>query len=215
MLPLSLACRIMVHGTQNFHESSLVLIQQSVLHMSFHGNLFYHYCQWCVWFCVFTEIGKKYQTENIQNHRHHWNNGKSEYHGRTYANNVVALEPVWICNNFEFREPELYKLVTTVTCDETKHKTYTVPVWQCALHTSVYVPNFMDMHHNELICLGESNKKEEPSNISDNKKTLTHCSWCTYLIIFTRQPELMYYIIIGISIVLYGWWTCVIIYHQA
>ena len=66
----------------------------------------------------------------------------------------------------------------TVTCDETKHKTYTVPVGRCALHTSVYVPNFVDIHHNALICLGESNKKEEPIKISDNKKTLTHCSWC-------------------------------------
>ena len=60
--------------------------------------------------------------------------------------------------------------MTTVTCDETKHKTYTVPVGRCFLHTSVNVPNFVDMHHNALICLGESNKKEEPSKISDNNK---------------------------------------------
>ena len=79
--------------------------------------------------------------------------------------------------------------MATVTCDETKYKTYTVPVGQCALHTSVYEPNFVDIHHNALICLGESNKKEEPSKISyNNNKTLTHCSWCTDLIIFTRQP---------------------------
>ena len=58
--------------------------------------------------------------------------------------------------------------MTTVTFDETKHKTYTVPVGRCALDTSVYVPNFVDMHHNELICLGEYNKKEETSKISDN-----------------------------------------------
>ena len=58
--------------------------------------------------------------------------------------------------------------MTRVTCDETKHNTYIVPVGQCALHTSVYVPNFVDMHHNVLICLGESNQKEEPSKISDN-----------------------------------------------
>ena len=30
------------------------------------------------------------------------NNGKIENHGRTYANNVVALEPGWIRDNFEF-----------------------------------------------------------------------------------------------------------------
>ena len=40
-------------------------------------------------------------------------------------------------------------------------KTYTLPVGRCALHTSVYEPNFVDMHHNALICLSESNKKEE------------------------------------------------------
>ena len=33
------------------------------------------------------------------------NNGKTEYHGRTYANNVFALEPGWIRDNFEFCEP--------------------------------------------------------------------------------------------------------------
>ena len=42
--------------------------------------------------------------------------------------NVVALEPGWIHENFEFSEPEFYKLVITVTYDETQHKTYTVPV---------------------------------------------------------------------------------------
>ena len=94
--------------------------------------------------------------------------------------------------------------MTTVTCDETKHKTYTVPVGRFFLHTSVNAPNFVDMHHNLLICLGESNNKEEPRKISDNKKTLTHCSLCTYLKIFTRQPEFMYYIILVIIIVLYG-----------
>ena len=36
------------------------------------------------------------------------------------------------------------------------------------LHTSVNVHNSLDMHHNALIFLGESNKKEEPSKISDN-----------------------------------------------
>ena len=62
--------------------------------------------------------------------------------------------------------------MTTVTCDETKHKTYTVPFGQCALHTSVYEPNFVDMHHNALICLGEFNKKDELSKISERKTFL-------------------------------------------
>ena len=64
------------------------------------------------------------------------NNGKTGYLGRTYANNEVALETGWIRENFEFSEPEFYKQVTTVTCDETQHKTYPVPVGRCALHNS-------------------------------------------------------------------------------
>ena len=60
-----------------------------------------------------------------------------------------------------FSEPDFYKQVTTVTCDETQHKTYIVPVGRCALYTSKDEPNFMDMHSNALIYLGESNKKEE------------------------------------------------------
>ena len=51
--------------------------------------------------------------------------------------------------------------MTTVTCDETRHKTYFVPVGRCALHTSQDEPTIVDMHSNALICLGESNKKEE------------------------------------------------------
>ena len=82
------------------------------------------------------------------------NNGTTEYHGTTYANNVVSLEPGWIRDNFEFFEPELYKLVTTVTCDETKHKTFTVPVGRCDIHTSQDEPNFVDRYPNTLICLG-------------------------------------------------------------
>ena len=62
------------------------------------------------------------------------NNGKTKYLGRTYANNEVALEPSWIREEFEVSEPDFYKQVTTVTCDETKNKTYTVPVGLCALH---------------------------------------------------------------------------------
>ena len=82
------------------------------------------------------------------------NNGKTKYLGRSYANNEVALEPGWIRETFEFSEPDFYKKVTTVTCDETKNKTYIVPVGRCALHTSQDEPNFMDMHSNALTCLG-------------------------------------------------------------
>ena len=54
--------------------------------------------------------------------------GTTKYLGRTYANNEVVLEQCWIRENFEFSEPYFYKQVTTVTCDETRHKTYIVPV---------------------------------------------------------------------------------------
>ena len=63
--------------------------------------------------------------------------------------------------NFEFSEPDFYKQLTTLTCDETRHKTYILPVGRCALYTSKYEPNFMDMHSNALTCLGKSNKKKE------------------------------------------------------
>ena len=32
-------------------------------------------------------------------------NGKTEYHGSTYAKNDVVLEPGWISDDFELREP--------------------------------------------------------------------------------------------------------------
>ena len=51
--------------------------------------------------------------------------------------------------------------MTTVTCDETQHKTYIVPVGRCALHTLKDEPNFVDIHPNALIGLGKSNKKQE------------------------------------------------------
>ena len=55
-------------------------------------------------------------------------NGKTKYLGRTVKNNEVALEQCWIHEIFEFSEPDFYKQVTTARCDETRHKTYTVPV---------------------------------------------------------------------------------------
>ena len=57
-------------------------------------------------------------------------------------------EPGRIRENFEFSEPEFYKQVTTVTCDETQHKTYIVPVGRCALHKSQDKPNIVDMSSN-------------------------------------------------------------------
>ena len=48
-----------------------------------------------------------------------------------------------------------------VTCDETQHTTYILPVGRCALHTSQDEPNIVDMHSNEVICLGGYNRKYE------------------------------------------------------
>ena len=87
-------------------------------------------------------------------------NSKTKYLGRTFTNNEVALEQCWIHGNFEFSEPDFYKQVTTVRCDETRHKTYNVPVGQCSINTSQDEHNFLDMHYNALTCLGESNKKK-------------------------------------------------------
>ena len=48
--------------------------------------------------------------------------------GRTYAKNGVLIEPGWISNAFELREPEFYKLVTTVTRDDDSRNIFTVTI---------------------------------------------------------------------------------------
>ena len=45
-----------------------------------------------------------------------------------YAKKEVLFEPGWINDVFELREPEFYKLVTTVSHDDEIRKMYTVPV---------------------------------------------------------------------------------------
>ena len=75
--------------------------------------------------------------------------------------NEVALEQCCIHETFEFSEPYFYKQVTTVRCDETRHKTYNVLVGRCSLNTSQDEHNYLDMHSNALTCLGKSNKKKE------------------------------------------------------
>ena len=87
--------------------------------------------------------------------------GITKYLGRTFTNNEVALELCWIREHFEVSEPDFYKQVTTARCDETRHKTFNVPVGQCSLNTSQEKHNYLDMHYNALTCLGEYNKKKE------------------------------------------------------
>ena len=88
-------------------------------------------------------------------------NGKTKCLGSTFTNNKVALEQCWIHENFEFSEPDFYKQVTTVRCDETRHKNYIVLVGRYSLNTSQDEHNFLDMHSNALTRLGESNKKKD------------------------------------------------------
>ena len=85
--------------------------------------------------------------------------GKTKYLVRTVTDNEVALEQCWIREIFDFSEPDFYKQVTMVRCDETRHKTYNVPVGQCSINTSQDEHNFLDMHSNALTCLGESNNQ--------------------------------------------------------
>ena len=86
---------------------------------------------------------KKQIWENTVNHQIHQillinsKNDKTEYHGRTYAKNEVVIEPGLISNNFEFREPEFYKLVKMCTCDDDSQTVYTVPVGRYNKQTSV------------------------------------------------------------------------------
>ena len=54
--------------------------------------------------------------------------GITKYHGRTFNNMEVPLEPSWMGDNFKFSEPDFYKQVTDRGSGLTGHKTYTVMV---------------------------------------------------------------------------------------
>ena len=51
--------------------------------------------------------------------------------------------------------------MTTARCDETRHKTYNVPVGKCYLNNSKEKKNYLDIHSNALTCLGKYNNKKE------------------------------------------------------
>ena len=57
--------------------------------------------------------------------------GKTGYRGRTYAKNEVVLEPGWISEYFELREPEFYKPRKTVTRDDDIRNIFTSPIGRC------------------------------------------------------------------------------------
>ena len=54
-----------------------------------------------------------------------------------YAKKEVVLQPDWISDAFKLREPEFYKLVTTITRDDKGKKHYTVTVGRCNQQRSV------------------------------------------------------------------------------
>ena len=72
----------------------------------------------------------------------------------------VPLKPIWMSDNFEFSEPDLYKQVTDRGSGLTGHKTYTVPVGRCSLNNSQEKQNYLDMHSKAFTSLGKSNKKK-------------------------------------------------------
>ena len=51
--------------------------------------------------------------------------------------------------------------MTTARCDETRHRTYTIPVGRCSLNTSQEKHKYLDMNYNALTSLGKSRKKKE------------------------------------------------------
>ena len=95
-------------------------------------------------------------------------NGKKEYHGWTYAKRIV-LQPSWIREAFEFREPEFYNLVITVTRDYDSQNIYTVPVVRFNQHTSFQDSEYEEKPKGTLIVSIESISNKEPSKISEKK----------------------------------------------
>ena len=87
--------------------------------------------------------------------------GITKYLGRTFKNNEVALEPGWIRENFDFSEPDFYEQVTMARSDDTRHKTYNVPVGRCSLNTSQEKHNYLYMDSKAFTSLGKSKKKKE------------------------------------------------------
>ena len=78
----------------------------------------------------------------------------------------VVLQPVWISDDFEFCEPELYKLATTVTRDDYSQNIYTVTVGLCNQQTSVEESKYDEKPKSALIIPGEYISKKEPRKIS-------------------------------------------------
>ena len=72
-----------------------------------------------------------------------------------YANNEIVLQPGWISDHFELREPEFYKLVTAVKRDDDIQNIYTVPVGWYNQQTSVEYSKYEEKPKSALIVPGE------------------------------------------------------------
>ena len=96
-------------------------------------------------------------------------NGKTEYRGRINVKKEFVLQPGWIMDAFELSEPELYKLVKTVTYGDESQTIYTVPIGKCNQQTSDEEYKYEEKLKSELIVPGEYISKKEPSKISENK----------------------------------------------
>ena len=96
-------------------------------------------------------------------------NGKPEYRGSTYPKNDVVLEPGYISDSFELREPEFYKIATTVTRDDYIQNIYTLPVVRRNEQTLVDESKYGEIHQNAWIFPGEYISKKKPIKISEKK----------------------------------------------
>ena len=74
--------------------------------------------------------------------------------------NEVVIEPGCISNAFELREPELYKLVKMVTCDDDSQNIYNVPVGICNQQTSDDESKYEEKRNSVLIGPVESISKK-------------------------------------------------------
>ena len=100
----------------------------------------------------------KHQIHKIQ--RINGRNGKTEYRVWTYKKNEVVLQPGWISDAFEFREPEFYKLVTTVTRDDDSQNIFTVPVEIFNQQKSVEESKYEEKRKSALIYLKEVTEQD-------------------------------------------------------
>ena len=90
--------------------------------------------------------------------------------------------------------------MTTVKRDYNRQNIYTTPVGICNEQTSVDEEKRKKL----LIDPDESiSRKKNEQDIRKEDNFLIYCSWCTYLILSTRQSEFVYFIVLGIIIALY------------